>query len=68
MFGIKKKCNYFIGRLCEDRDPCYANGPCGNNGKCIATVDGNARCECNSGFSGPTCQISILYLIFLNLF
>ena len=48
----------FIGRLCEDRDPCYANGPCGNNGKCIATVDGNARCECNAGFSGPTCQIS----------
>lgn len=42
--------------MCEDRDSCFNNGPCGNYGTCITQNDGNARCQCNPMFTGPTCQ------------
>jgi hypothetical protein len=36
-------------------------------GRCIATMDGNAKCECQPGYSGPTCQISNIKSKILNL-
>jgi hypothetical protein len=46
------------GFLCENRDNCFRNGPCGNNGLCVETSDGVAHCNCNIGFQGPTCSMT----------
>ena len=28
---------------------------CNNQGQCVVTVDGGRQCNCNLGWSGPTC-------------
>lgn len=48
----------YTGNSCEDRDPCFFNGPCGAYGRCVASYDGQARCECQAGYTGQTCQNS----------
>ena len=35
----------------------FNNGPCGQNGQCSITPQGNAFCICNPGFTGATCDI-----------
>jgi len=40
------------GALC-DQPSCDEH--CNNQGQCVVTVDGGRQCNCNLGWSGPTC-------------
>lgn len=45
-------------------DPCYPNNPCKNGARCYS-VRGQAKCQCQRGFSGRYCEIKSTLIPYL---
>lgn len=58
-YGDKNKFlnTFILGPLCTEHDYCSGN-PCGQNGNCVS-LPYNYRCDCDSGYNGPNCQIDV---------
>ncbi|XP_066933689.1 protein slit-like [Clytia hemisphaerica] len=58
------KCNCtsgYHGENCEMKDECHFGNPCQNNGTCRRNGNKSMKytCECNGGFTGPRCQLTL---------
>ncbi|KAJ8301272.1 hypothetical protein KUTeg_020259 [Tegillarca granosa] len=52
--NVHRCCSGFYGTDCQ---PCRGGfkNPCNGNGQCLDGLKGDGSCNCNSGFTGPTC-------------
>ncbi|CAD5113382.1 DgyrCDS2555 [Dimorphilus gyrociliatus] len=49
----------FLGRNCQNVDPCFASTRCKNNGVCKRRIDDSSYCICKPGFTGSQCENSL---------
>lgn len=47
----------YTGPRCTE-DPCASRGEtCNGRGTCVGVADSSTRCECDHGYSGPSCEL-----------
>lgn len=50
----------FVGTYCEQRNACYFDQPCKNDGVCyLSSSELGYSCFCGKGWTGQTCEIEL---------